>query len=74
MEKICIYPEQGAEITAYERALNCLIFMLVYLLAGSPMHVSSSHIWNTFLLYRLVCGSRQFLLDRDLIMEETEHI
>lgn len=34
MEKICIYPEQGAEITAYERALNCLIFMLVYLLAG----------------------------------------
>ena len=38
------------------------------------MHVSSSHIWNTFLLYRLVCGSRQFLLDRYLIMEETEHI
>ena len=34
MKKICIYPEQGAEITAYERALNCLIFMLVYLLAG----------------------------------------
>lgn len=34
MKKICIYPEQGAEITAYERALNCLIFMLVYLFAG----------------------------------------
>ncbi len=38
------------------------------------MHVSSSHIWNTCLLYRLVCGSRQFLLDRYPIMEETEHI
>lgn len=34
MEKLCIYPEQGAEVTAYERALNCLIFMLVDLLAG----------------------------------------
>ena len=35
------------------------------------MYVSSSHIWNPCLLYRLVCGSRQFLLDRYLIMEET---
>lgn len=74
MKKICIYPEQGAEITAYERALNCLIFMLVYLLAGILCMVSSSHIRNACLAYRLVCGSRQFLLDRYLIMEETEHI
>ena len=33
------------------------------------MHVSSSHIRNACLAYRLVCGSRQFLLDRYLIME-----
>ena len=38
------------------------------------MHVSSSHIRNACLAYRLVCGSRQFLLDRYFIMEETEHI
>ena len=50
MEKICIYPEQGAEITAYERALNCLIFMLVYLLAGIlcmflPV-IFGMHVWH----------------------------
>ena len=50
MKKICIYPEQGAEITAYERALNCLIFMLVYLLAGIlcmflPV-IFGMHVWH----------------------------
>ena len=50
MEKLCIYPEQGAEVTAYERALNCLIFMLVYLLAGIlcmflPV-IFGIHVWH----------------------------
>lgn len=50
MEKLCIYPEQGAEVTAYERALNCLIFMLVYLLAGIlcmflPV-IFGMHVWH----------------------------
>lgn len=50
MEKLCIYPEQGAEVTAYERALNCLIFMLVYLLAGTlcmflPV-IFGMHVWH----------------------------
>ena len=50
MEKLCIYPEQGAEVTAYERALNCLIFMLVYLFAGIlcmflPV-IFGIHVWH----------------------------
>ena len=50
MEKLCIYPEQGAEVTAYERALNCLIFMLVDFLTGIlcmflPV-IFGIHVWH----------------------------